>query len=499
MSSFTQIPGAWNVPGALTEVQFVPANAVFAMPVRVLFIAIMQAATQSTLYQNVSSSSVQALMGIGSSPSIAIAAFETACPGVPMDVLAIPPGSGAKQATATIVFNGPATASGTRALYIGGQRVTFGVSAGDTPAIMATNFLAAYGTGSSSQALASSGMAASATLGSDGTTPVPGSVTLTAVEDGQYGNDIDVRDSPYASDAVAGATVAVTAASGGAGAPSISSALSLVSTIWYTDIVTLLYDTANLQTLATEAQRRYGAMVKQDARAYAALRGSYAQLLAVTDNLNSMLLNLIGAQNPLWTQAAVVGAFAGQCCQSLNTDPSLQLRGLTLDAVKGTGPQGLDIFLDAQRNVLLGSGISTFTIGNDGTVALERVVTTYQYAASGLATAKPQDIMIPAIASRIRYDFNDYIVTTYPRAKLSPDNTTAASAPNVVTPRTLLGAWCARGKLYEAQGWIEDVDLLASSASFTIDTTDRNRVNAVLPIKPIGALIIDANILQVQE
>lgn len=496
MSAFTQIPGAWNVPGALTEVQFVPANAVFAMPVRALFIAIMQTAKQSALYQNVSSSSVQTLMGIGSSASIAIAAFETVCPGVPMDVLAVPPGTGAAQAAATIVFNGPATASGTRALYIGGQRVTFGVSTGDKAETMAANFLSAYTGGAT---LAQTGLVATTTLSADGKSTIAWSVTLTASEAGPYGNDIDVRDSPYASDAVAGATVSITPASGGAGTPSLSSALSLVSTIWYTDIVTLLYDTANLQTLATEAQRRYGAMVKQDARAYAALRGSYAQMLAVTDNLNSMLLNLIGAQNPLWTQAAIVGAFAGQCCQSLNTDPSLQLRGLTLDAVKGMGPQGLDIFLDAQRNVLLGSGISTFTIGNDGTVALERVVTTYQISASGVAVGRPQDIMIPAIASRIRYDFNDYIVTTYPRAKLAPDNTTTASAPNVVTPRTLLGAWCARGKLYEAQGWIEDVDLLASSASFAIDATDRNRVNAVLPIKPIGALIIDANILQVQE
>jgi len=499
VSEFMQIPGAWNVPSALTEVQFVPADTVFDMPVRVLFIAIMQSAAQSALYQNVSSGSVQALMGVGSSASIAIAAFEEACPGVPMDVLALPPGIGSKQAAATIVFNGPATASGTRALYIGGQRVTFGVSAGDTPAVMATNFLAAYGSGSSSQALANTGIAASATLGSDGKTPVAGSVTLTAVEASQYGNDIDVRDSPYASDAVAGATVVVTPSSGGAGAPAISSALSLVSTIWYTDIVTLLYDTPNLQTLATEAQRRYGAMVKQDARVYAALRGSYAQLLAVTANLNSMLLSVIGAQNPMWPQAAIAGSFAGQCCLSLNTDPSLQLRGLTLDAVSGMGPQGLDIFLDAQRNVLLGSGISTFTVGNDGTIALERVVTTYQISASGVAVGRPQDIMTPAIASRIRFDFNDYIVTTYPRAKLAPDNAVTSRAANVVTPRTLLGAWCARCKLYETQGWIEDVDTLASSASFAIDATDRNRVNSVLPIRPIGALIIDANILQVQE
>ncbi|WP_122050357.1 phage tail protein [Asaia bogorensis] len=498
MSAFTQIPGIYNVPGAFTEVQFTPPDTVFAMPVRVLFIAIQQGLAAATLYQNVSASQMQTTMGIGSSASIAIAAFTAACPGVAMDVLALPPGAGAQASAATIVFNGPATASGTRALYVGGQRITFGVSSGDTPAIMAANFLSAYGAGTTSSVLAQTGLIASATLSSDGKSTVANSVTLTALEESQYGDDIDVRDSPYVSDSVAGATVTITAASGGAGAPSISAALGLISATWYTDIVTLLYDTPNLQTLAQEAQRRYGAMVKQDARVYAALRGSYGSLLAVTAQLNSMLLNVIGAQNPMWTQAAIAGAFAGQCCMSLNIDPSVQLRGLTLDAVAGMGPQGLDAFIPAQRNVLLGSGISTFTIGSDGTVSLERVVTTYQNAATGVPTGLPQDIMVPAIASRVRYDFNDYVVTTYPRAKLAQNNAVSANVPNVVTPKTMLGAWAARCKLYETNGWIEDVDTLAALASFSIDATDRNRLNAVLPIKPIGALIIDANILQVQ-
>jgi len=490
--AFSQIPGSYNVPGAYTEVQFVPPTTLFAMPVRVLIVAIGPASLSAAqLYQDTSAAAMQRLLGIGSSAAIALAAFVAACPGVAMDVLAIPPGAGATQAAGSITFpTQAATASGTRAIYVGGQRITWGVSSGDANYTQAANFVTAY---NASQAIAASGIGNASRGGSSGNV-----VTLTAVEASQYGNDIDLRDSPYASDYVAGSDVTIAAPSGGAGAPSIASALSLVSSIWYTDIVTTLYDTANLQTLAAELSRRYGAMVKKNARGYAALRGSYGSLLAVTAQLNSMLLNIIGAQNPMWPQAAAVGAFAGECCLSLNNDPSLQLRGVGMDALVGMAPQGLDAFVSDQRNVLLGSGISTFLVAADGSVSLERVVTTYQTLPSGVATGMPQDIMIPAIASRVRYEWDTYVEATYPRAKLASDNSISASVPGVVTPSTLTAAWCGQCKLYEAQGWIEDADTLAPMASFSRNATDRNRVDAVLPIKPIGALIIDANILQVQ-
>ena len=486
--AFTQIPGSWNVPGAYTEVQYVPATPDLGMPARILVIAIQQGLTASSaLYQDVTADRVAALMGIGASAAICASALQAAAPGVPIDVLAVPPGSGAVKAQWTVTFASAATASGTQGIVVEGQLITFGVASGDSVATMAANFAATWNTGYQAR----TGLVLTGTNN--------GVVTLTAVEASQFGNDADIRVSPLSAYQVAGVTVSVSNSTAGAGAPSIAQALATVSGIWYTGIATLLYDTANIQTLAAEGQRRYGAMVKQDARIWVAAKGAYGTLLALAGQINSKFVQILGAQNPKWPLAACVGAFAGVCELSLGQDPALQMRGVTLDALYGMGPEAVDLFTDDERSVLLGSGISTFTVGADGTVALERVVTTCTTYDSGIPLGRPMDIKMTAVPSRVRYEWDSHVESTWPRAKLADDSSALASIPGVVTPRTLLASWVAQNKGFEARGWLQDVDTLAPQASFAIDVNDPNRVNATLPIRPIGALIVDANLLQVQE
>ncbi|MCP1217112.1 hypothetical protein NKW53_13680 [Acetobacter orientalis] len=52
--------------------------------------------------------------------------------------------------------------------------------------------------------------------------------------------------------------------------------------------------------------------------------------------------------------------------------------------------------------------------------------------------------------------------------------------------------------IYQSRGWIDDVATTGPQAVFERDVDDRNRVNSKVPIKPMGSLIVLANILQLQ-
>lgn len=240
-------------------------------------------------------------------------------------------------------------------------------------------------------------------------------------------------------------------------------------------------------------------MIAQDCRVYVGLCGSLAQALQLQTAVNTsesvVLFPWYQPKASSWQLAAALGA---EAAQSLNTDPARQLRGLNLNTLAGLGPDRSADFTDAQKNVLLQNGCSTVVVNEDGTVTLQRIVTTRTVdPASGTASGV-WDVMIPAIAARIRYEWNSYVEATYFRSKLADDGSPLANSDGVVTPKTLLGSWVARCKLYEQSGWIDDVASTAPLAVFTRDASDRNRVNSTLPIKPLGSLMILGNVLNLE-
>src|SRR5262249_40345194 len=113
-------------------------------------------------------------------------------------------------ATGSFSFTGPASESGTLYLYIGGDRIKVGITAGDTAAQVATALKAAL----------------------DAATDLPitaavngATVTITAKNGGDTGNFIDLRYSYYDGEKIpAGVTLTITAMSGGSGNPDIDPA-----------------------------------------------------------------------------------------------------------------------------------------------------------------------------------------------------------------------------------------------------------------------------------
>ncbi|WP_215762856.1 phage tail protein [Acetobacter sp. P1H12_c] len=488
-----QVPANWKVPGSYTQVVGVNNAATLAgMPLRVLLVGVLGASgtgTALTVYPNITASRAAVLAGAGTATSQMVSAFLTDAPYTQVDLIMVAAASDAAAAVWTITPAAPATASGTVALEVNGYRVPAAVTTGMTAAQIGAALADAWTTALS--------ISSGCTVKADATTGV---LTLTATDKGAWTNDIDVRESTRYGDGVSGASLTIAQTTQGAGVPDVTPALTAVSRTWYTDMAWITADQPNLAVFATEAARRFNAMVKLDTHVYLGLRGTYGQALALSETQNSKFVSILPANRARFAPWEAAGSLCAVASASLNTDPARQLHTLALTALAGRGPDDADDYDDASRNVLLNNGMSTFNVLQGGTVELERVVTTNLVDDSGVADNIWTDIMSPKVATRVRYEFNAYIRSTYPRAKLADNGSPLAkvSAAGVVTPDTLALSWVGQSTLYANAGWIDGTATLSPQAVFERDTTDRNRVNSTLIIQRMGSLMVVANSLEMQ-
>lgn len=487
MVSFNEIPYDWLKPGVYVENRpnYDRMGAV-PFPARALLIVQTLAAGSAVagqLYRITRPDQGVGLFGNGSVGADMVKGFKAANKTTDLYAIALADAGGGTAATGTIAFAGTATAAGVLAAYVGSQRIPVSVPVGMTAAQLATALASAV------NAIASLPVTAAA---------VTGNVTFTARHKGEVGNMVHLAVNRREGDAaVAGITPTITAMTGGATNPTLQTALDAIAAEWFTDIVTPWDDATNLSALSADLANRYQAMGKKDAQAYLGHRGNFGALTTKGGLTNSPFISGIGAKNsptPPWVWAATlagVGAF------QLANDPARQLRTLVLPGVEA--PATADRFTETEMDLLLKGGISTFTAQPDGTVTIDRVVTTYKVSALGVTDRAWLDIMVPKTASRIRYDWASYVSLVYPRHKLAKDDSPAAAATDaVVTPGRLHASWGARCKLYERWGWIDEVQDTVAQSTFAIDDSDRNRVNASQQIRIIGNLMVLAAALEFQ-
>lgn len=492
--TFDEIPYDWAEPGVFLEAKpNYRTKGILDWPVKNLIVAPKLAAgtiAALTLVEITRPEEAIALFGLGSIGAEMVAAFRKANRNQPLFVMAQADDPGGTAATGTITFAGAVGAGFVPRFRIAGKQVRFTATAGMTVTQMATALAAAINADTSLPVTATSAL---------------GVVTVTSRHKGEVGNEIDMRVDWKAQQLPSGLTATIVAMSGGAGNPTLQAALDAVGNTWVTALVHPYADATNMAAAAEWARVRYTAMVKRDVQVYTAKRGTFAQLGTFGELTNSPFLTVTGLKASPTSAWNIAAALMGLCSFHLASDPARQLRSLVLPGVEAPDP--IDQFIDEERNLLLGKGISTLTCLDDGTVVLSRVITTYDTSTLGIEDDAWMDIMIPATVSRIRYDWSAYVSLLYPRAKLMDDTSDAAVArPEgeedagsvVVTPRRMKATWGGRCKLYGERAWIEDVQRTVKESVFQRDSTDRNRLNSRLQIRPIGNLMVLAGSLEFQ-
>lgn len=484
MINLNEIPYDWRVPGTLVENRPVYDRMGLVSFPAVAYLFVQKLATGTAeaarAYEITRPEQGTVLFGAGSVGQQVVRAWKKANKTNRVFAIALADDVAGVKEVRTYTFTG--AGAGTVSFYIQGRRYRYKAISTMTPTQHAAAAVLAVNADPDAPVVATSAVAV---------------MTLTAKHAGEAGKHIDVRFRKTVEDVLPGTlAIAEAVTTPGAGNPDVQDILDALANTWVTDIVLPWGDAANLELVTEWAAERFKAMGRKDGHVYVGHRGTYGELGTKGALTNSPHLSAIGANRPFQAPWELAAALGGVATFQLTNDPARQLRSLALPGIDA--PDEEDSFTETERDLLLRQGISTWTRLEDGTMVIERVITTYKVTNLGIADTAFLDIMVPKTLTRIRYDWASYVTLLYPRHKLAPDDSPAANNNDVVvTPKRMAGTWAARCKLYEQLAWIVDIRRTLELSKFELDLAgDKNRMNAQQRINIIGNLMVLAAALE---
>lgn len=403
--------------------------------------------------------------------------------------VADPAGNAATQ-TVTI-SNGIEGKSGSLQLYIGGEKIEIAVAATDTDDDVATNLAAAI-----NQGYFKFNRALSFPVSASAATNV---VTLTARHVGLLGNKIAVDKDLVGDEGALQQYVTIAAGTAGTGTPALGTALAALGDIEFDYIASPYSDTTSLDTIKDflgNVSGRWAPIQQLYGHHITALFDTYANLASFgsgRNDPNASIMGVVNSPSPPWRWAAAIGGaiakdknLGGEVDQAYRISQPVQ----TLELVGIKAPKSrVNWFSIQQRNVLYQDGIAGFKVAVDGTVALDRVVTTYR-----LNSFNQPDITWLDIETRLQMVYfvrymRQRITQKYGRMALADDN--PSNNPGIVTPKILKAECVHAYKELETGGLVENSGIFAQSLVVE-RSNDPNRVNAYLPVNTVNAFRVFA-------
>lgn len=392
-------------------------------------------------------------------------------------------------ASGSINFTAAATAVGVLFLYIAGQLVTQTVSTSLTAAQTATALAATIN--------AAADLPVTAAV--DETTM--SKVNITAKNKGLAGNDIDIRvnyrGTLSGEVTPAGLTYTIVAMSGGLVNPTLTTALANLADSPFDFIVLPYTDATSLDALKAflnDTVGRWSWSKQIYGHVFAGYRGTLGTLttFGVTrNNQHETVMGFNDSPSPAWILAADM---AGATAVSIRADPGLPLQTVALSTF--LAPPVQSRFELTDRNTLLFDGISTFTIADDGTVAIENMITTYQKNPFGQPDNSYLEIETLFLIMYVLRRLKGVVTSKYGRKKLAANGTRFAPGANIVTPNTIRADQIAEYQAMEYEGYVQESDAFAAGLIVELDSTNPNRVNELWDGILIGGLRIFALLAQ---
>jgi len=327
-----------------------------------------------------------------------------------------------------------------------------------------------------------------------------GEMVLIAKYSGSIGNALDVRVNYYdwqsLPAAFSGDSIYITNFAGGTSQPDIDPVWDIVGDEQFHYIV-MPYDAATqLTSLEDELDDRFGPMIDMQGHGFCATRGTNAACTTLGNTRNNQHNTIIGYYDAPQDPCEWAAALAAVAAKNLNNDPARPLHGLKLKGI--LPPPKESRFTRAERDVLLYDGIATFTVARDGSVQIERCITTYQTNSVGGVDPSYLDIQTLATLNEIRYQYKTRMLNRFiaPRFKLADDTFPVQPGSYVATPNLVKQECIALFTLLRDEGLIENLDEFVENIVVERNTTDRNRVDVLLPPDLINQFIILATNLQ---
>jgi phage tail sheath gpL-like len=486
--NFTYYPTSNRVPGVYVEMDPSQANTATVLQNTLLIgqIAITGTAVSNHPVLIESKAQLLTLCGKGSMLNAMGSRYLDRDPFGPLYILPIEDDSAAVAATGSIAIAGPATASGTLNVYIGGVRVRSLVSSGDSPNAIATALALAINATEGIEVVAASTVS---------------DVTLTSIGKGEVFNLIDVRTNYLGATGgeydVPGVTLTITPMAGGTGNPGIGGALANLSDMPFDFIITPYTDTSNLDALKGLLADDVGRWSWQQmiyGGAFTAYRGTLGECTAFGNLRNDQHMSIVAyndSPDPPWIWATEIGAASAA---SLRVDPGLPLQYIntTLKA-----PPIAARWTLGERNTLLYDGMSTFRTGDDGTVIVERMATTYQKNAAGATDNSYLDVETLYGLMFVSRDLSNYLLTRYARKKLVSDQTMILAGSNCVNAPMIRASVISEYRALESAGYVQNSREFARNV--IVENAGNGLVKVLAPVDLVNQLRQIAILLQFRK
>jgi phage tail sheath gpL-like len=343
--------------------------------------------------------------------------------------------------------------------------------------------------------------AVAAAINADGDLPVTaspttGTVTITARNAGEAGNDIDIRHNYFSDQELpAGITAAITPMAAGATNPDVSEVITAIGDDWYQVWAMPYSDLANLTLVKDELERRWGPEVQIEGVAFAAATGTVSELVTEGGNHNSAFLSIQDANaspSPPYEWAAALCAVVSKFGQ---IDPARPFQTLPIEHIKAEAPSARRT--RSERNTLLNNSIATHTVEDaGGQVRVERLITTYSTNQAGADDTAFLDVNTPLTLGYLRYDFRTFWLTKYPRHKLGQDSKRYGEGQAIMTPKLARAEAIFKFRQWEEMALVEDADQFKNDLIVEINASDPNRLDFLLPPNLVNQLRVTAAQIQ---
>lgn len=482
--AFDNVPSKLRTPLFYAEMNNSMANTATATQITLIIGQQLDTALQAPGVPFLASSvsTVGGLCGYGSMVHAMMAAYLKNDTAGKIYILPLADGKATVAASGTITFTSAATASGTLSVYIAGERVQI--------AVLNTDAIADVATALAAEINATTRLPVKAAAAA-------GVVTLTAKNKGAHGNQIDVRlnfgGSAAGESTPTGLAVTVAAMTGGSGTPALDDALANYGDKGADFIINPYTDSTSLNAVKawlSDSTGRWSYASQLYGHALGVISGTYGELTAAGEARNDQHASLIGVYDsptPPWVWAAAV---YGSAAVSLRNDPGRPLQTLAVSGV--LAPPLPSRFDQPERNNLLYSGISTVVVGDDDTVTLENVITTYQTNSYGDADDSYLEIETLFLLMYVTRYLRSAITSKFPRMKLAADGTRFAPGSAIVTPSTIKAELIAQYKALEKNGFVQDSKSFAAGLIVEQNSTNVNRVDVLWPGTLINQLRVFA-------
>lgn len=378
-------------------------------------------------------------------------------------------------AKGSISIESSPTETGVIFLYIGGKRITQKVLPEQSTETITTNLAKAINDGFNLPVTA---------------TAETNKVVLTAVNKGACGNDIDLRlnyRGKLGNEVTPqGLSIVIGPMAGGKVDPDLTEALSNLNDTEFDFIACPYTDSGSLDTLKAflnDQTGRWSWSSQLYGHYYCVRKGTLGELTTFGSSRNDQHGSVMGVNNSPTPPFVWAAALTATAANSIRVDPARPLQTLTISGV--LAPVQEDRFELADRNVLLWDGISTFMVADDGSVAIENLITTYQKNKFGQADDSYLQVETMYTLSYVIRRMRAAITSKYARMKLADNGTRFAPGSAIVTPNVLKAELISQYAELEYEGYVQGRSMFKEGLIVERNATNPNRIDVLWP----GALI----------